>query len=292
MIEGIEIFERIEVYGKQTPSDATILIILFELKKTENKNDMTNANSAISQKFSNFLDTSNLAVKHTRALFNNDYIEFTASANMGLDYKNNYQSQCELIGVSFPLLWQSFATISWFASVMNYLEIPNQSDMSKDMIKHANTFKKTGAYVRDSRYTDDKNNLIRFKEYREAISFIYEFISGTSELSKNNQQMKELLIQRDNILREIAKVDVLTPYRICRFCMSVFNVRTSSDKWKSCGSPDCKKAYIRANRQKNHPKRQWVHDPTALKPCVGECGSNRKKLNSERICFCCYKPFS
>jgi hypothetical protein len=211
---------------------------------------------------------------------------------MGLNYKINYQSQCKLIGADFLTLWYYFASSSWFIGVMGYLEIPNQSDMSKHMIKHVNTFKKTGEYVRDSRYFEDKNNLVRFKEYREAVFFLSDFALFTSELSKTNQQMKELLIQRDDIVREVAKVDRGDPVRICRFCMSVFNVRTSSDNWKSCGSPDCKRAYIRTNRQNNHPKRGWIHDSTAQQPCMGMCGSDRRQLNSNRVCFSCYETFS
>ncbi len=278
MIEGIEIFERIKVYGKQIPSDTTILLVLHELKTTEKR--------------SNFIDASDRTTREMRFTFNHDDIECSEFARMGLNYKNNYQAQCKLIGADFLTLWYHFASSPWFIAVMRYLEIPNQSDMSKDMIKHVNTFKKTGEYVRDSKYTDDKHNLIRFDEYREAIDFIGQFVSITSELSKTNQQMEDLLIQRDNILRELARLDSFDPVRICRFCMSAYNVRTSPDKWKSCGSPDCLRAYIRANRQKNHPKRQWIHDPSALKPCIGECGSDRKQLNSNRVCFGCYEPFS
>jgi hypothetical protein len=213
MIEGIEIFERIKVYGKQIPSDITILLVLHELK--------------ISEKRSNFIDTSNRIAREMRFTFNHDDIECSEFTRMGLNYKNNYQAQCKLIGADFLTLWYYFASSTWFVAVMGHLEIPNQSDMSKDMVKHINTFKKTGIYIRDSKYTDDRNNLIRFKEYREAISFIHQFISITSELSKTNQQMKELLIQRDNILKELAKWDHHDPIRICRFCMAVFNVRTS-----------------------------------------------------------------
>jgi hypothetical protein len=278
MIEGIEIFERIKVYGKQIPSDTTMLLVLHELKATGKR--------------SNFINASNRITREMRFTFNHDDIECSEFARTGLNYKDNYQAQCKLIGADFLALWYYFASSSWFIAVMGYLEIPNQSDMSKDMIKHTNTFKKTGAYIREGKYIDDKNNLIRFKEYREAISFIYQFISITSELSKTNQQMKNLLIQRDNILKELAKWDRGDPIRICRFCMSVFNVRTSSDKWKSCGSPDCKRAYIRTSRHKNHPKRRWLHDPTAQQPCMGMCGSDRKQLNSNRVCFGCYEPFS
>jgi hypothetical protein len=278
MIEGIEIFERIKVYGKQIPSDTTILLVLHKLKTPE--------------KISNFTDASNLIVREMRFTFNHDDTECSEFAPMGLNYKNNYQAQCNLIGADFLTLWYYFASSSWFVAVMGHLEIPNQSDMSQDIVKHVNAFKKTGAYVRDSKYIDDKNNLVRFKEYREAIEFISQFVSITSESSKTNQEMKELLIQRDNILKELAKWDRGDPIRICRFCMSVFNVRTSSDNWKSCGSPDCKRAYIRTNRQNNHPKRGWIHDFTAQQPCMGMCGSDRKQLNSNRVCFGCYEPFS
>jgi hypothetical protein len=219
---------------------------------------------------------------------------------MGLNYKVNYQAQCKLIGADFLTLWYYFASVEWFIGVMGYLEMPNQSDMSKDITKHVNTFKKTGAYIRDSRYTDDKNNLIRFKEYREAISFISQFISITSELSKINQQMKELLIQRDNILKELAKSDSFDPIRICRFCMSVFNVKTSPDKWKSCGSPKCKKAYSAATSRKssNQPHAtnkktasQWMKIDNTTRWCH-ECEPPKRRLvNTEQICKKCHdKP--
>ncbi len=291
MIEGLEIFERIRVYGKEIPSDITIFLVLHELKKTRDKSNLIHADNAISQKIRNFIDTNNAIVREMEFMFNHDD-ECHESAQIGLKYKANYQDQCELIGADFLTLWYFFASVSWFTSVMGHLEIPNRSDMSEDMIKHANTFKKTGAYVRDSRYIDDKSNLVRFKEYREAISFIGDFVSFTSELSRTNQKMKELLIERDNILREVAKVDYGNPVRICRFCMSVFDVRKSSGKWKHCGSSECERAYRSANKEKNHPKRLWVHDPTALLPCVGSCGSDRKQLNRDRVCKGCYVPFS
>jgi hypothetical protein len=279
MIEGIE---TILVYGKHIPLDITVLLILCKLKTSEKRN--------------NFIDTNNQFVRKMKFTFNHDAIECSELARTGLKYKNNYQVQCKLIGADFLTFWYYYASYSWFVSVMGYLDIPNQSDMSRAMKKHAKDFKREGVYTRDSKYTDDKNNLIRFKEYKEAISFISRFMSIAEELSKTNQQMKELLIERDNILIEVAKSDTFDPHRICRFCMSVYDVKTSNGKRKHCGSPDCDAAYIRASRHKNHPKRGWIHDPTASQPCIGSsiktCGSNRKQLNSNRVCFGCYDPFS
>ena len=156
---------------------------------------------------SNFIDASNLIVREMRFMFNHDDTEHSASARMGLNYKNNYQSQCKLIDVDFLTLWYYFASHAWFVGVMGCLEIPNQSDMSKDIVKHVNAFKKTGAYVRDSKYIEDKNNLVRFKEYREAIYFIYQFVSITSESSKTNQKMKELLIQGERTKMGCTSID-------------------------------------------------------------------------------------
>jgi hypothetical protein len=47
MIEGIEIFERIKVYGKRIPSDITILLVLHELKTSEKRSKFIDASNAI-----------------------------------------------------------------------------------------------------------------------------------------------------------------------------------------------------------------------------------------------------
>lgn len=252
----------------------------------------------IKENINNFVDTSNAIIEYMRLTFDSGVVEFSEHARMGLNYKNNYQAQCRLIGADFPTLWYCFAVVQWFVAVMGYLETPNQSDFSKDIIKHVNTFKKTGVYIRDGKYTDDKNNLIRFKEYKEAIILIYQFLSITSELSESNQQMKELLIQRDNILKDLAKSDSFDPVRICRYCFSTFNVRTSSDKWKSCGSPKCKKAYSAATSRKsgNQPHAlnkktvsQWMKIDNTTRWCV-TCGK-RRLVDAKQVCKSCHdKP--
>lgn len=278
MLEGIA---RIEINGMQIPSDCTILIILIELKTTEKR--------------SNFLDTSDVVVGQMKTIFDPNFADCSEFAQMGLKYKINYQTQCELVDVNFPALWYYFASSFWFISVMGYLEIPNQSDMSKDIVKYVNTFKKTGEYVRDNKYVDDRHNLIRFKEYREAISPIGQFISTTGELSKTNQRMKELLIERDNILKELAKWDSFNPVRICQFCNSIFDVRTSPDKWKSCGSPKCVKAYSAATTKKSRQQpsaqnkssqtAQFVKIDDTPHVCQG-CGC-RRIVNVENRCKPC-----
>jgi hypothetical protein len=238
-----------------------------------------------------FIGNSNQIIEHMKKCFNPNILHNSRSTHMYLLLMENCRSQCNLLGVNFHGVWYCKAVVDWFRPVMGYLEIRNQSDLKKDVIKHANSFKNTGIYVDVGLNFSDFN---RFRQFELAYTVWKSWRVDAYLMSENNQQMKDLLIQCGEINKKLIKS--IEPdagsYRICRFCLSVFNVKTSPDKWKSCGSRNCKLAYIRANREKNHPKRQWVHDPTALKPCIGGCGSNRKKLNSNRVCFTCYKPFS
>jgi hypothetical protein len=224
-------------------------------------------------------------------MFNANILDNSRSTCSYLLLMENCRSQCNLLGVDFYGVWYCKAVITWFRLVMGYLEIRNQSDLIKDVVKHANSFKNTGIYIDVGLNFPDFN---RFRQFELAHKAWRSWRVDAYLISENNQQMKYLLIQLGEINKNSAKSieSDAGSYRICRFCWSVFNVKISSDKWKSCGSPDCKLAYIRTNRHKNHPKRGWIHDPTAQQPCIGECGSDRKQLNSNRVCFGCYEPFS
>jgi hypothetical protein len=305
--------ERIEIYGIKIPSNETLHVVAGELEALEKagrfiKNNNQFVDIQISsnetrrvltselttlEKVKKFINNNNQIVRHMRSFFNHDAVECCRSARIGLRLMNNIQAQCKLTGIDFPSLWYSVAVITWFGPVMGYLERTNPSDLKKSVVKKANTFIKTGVYDNATKYFDDVHNLNRFMQFRLANDLHNQCSLLTYELSKNNQEMKDLLIQHEEIMKEWVKIaDSIEPQRICRFCLSVFNVKTSPDKWKSCGSRDCKLAYIRANREKNHPKRGWIHDPTAQQPCIGMCGSDRKQLNSNRVCFGCYEPFS
>jgi hypothetical protein len=249
------------------------------------------------EKRGNFAKHSNQIVGHLNTHFNPDILDDCRSARIGLRLMNNYQAQGELIGLDFSPLWYSIAVLTWFKCVLRRSRIRNRSDMTKILNKRANTFRKTGVY---SNIDIGMNHQYRseFLEHERAYNIFNQWRLATYRISRYNQQMKYLLIQNDDIHKEWNKS--IEPdagfHRICRFCMSGFNVKTSSDKWKSCGSPDCKRVYIRASRHKNHPKRGWIYDPAAQQPCIGSsiktCGSNRKQLNSNRVCFGCYEPFS
>jgi hypothetical protein len=302
--------ERIIIDGMQIPSNGTLHIVASELEALERESRIKKNNnqfvdiqissnetrrilvseSTTLESIKNFINNSNEMVRYLRYFFNYDAVECCRFSNMGLRLMNNYKAQCKLTGVDVSALWYSEAVIAWFP-VLSYLEVPNRSDLIKLVVKKGSVLKKRAIDSNAIEYFDDVHNLNRFTQFKQANSFHNQHELLAYELSKNNQQMKDLLIQRVYIYKEMISIDV-EPHRICRFCLSFFNVKISPDKWKSCGSSKCKAAYIRANRQKNHPKRKWIHDPTALKPCIGKCVSNRKKLNSERVCFGCYKPFS
>jgi hypothetical protein len=280
MTERIDVeIETLKICGIQIPSSETINIVFTQLKTPEQR--------------MNFVENSNLIVRFLNVSFNPNIIENSRYARDGLRLMNNYQARAELLGEYFYPAWYSLAVMTWFGKVLGGIKIINRSDLTKRISKHANSFKNTDIYDKiDVGLNFD--DLRIFPELEQALETYTKWNYVCWQMSKSSQQMKDLLIQSGDICKEkIKSIDpVVDDYRICRFCQSVYNVNTSSDKWKSCGSVKCKRAYIRASRHKNHPKRGWICDPTAQQPCIGGCGSDRKQLNSNRVCFGCHEPFS
>jgi hypothetical protein len=200
MAERIKI-ERIEIYGMQIPSNETLNVILSELETPEKRE--------------RFIDNSNQIIEHMRKSFDPNILDNSLSIHMYLLLMENCRSQCDLLGVDFYGVWYCKAVIDWFRTVMGYLEIRNQSDLKKDVIKHANSFKKTGIYINIGLNFSDFN---RFRQFELARNLWESWRVDTYLMSENNQQMKCLLIQCGEINKKLIKS--IEPdagsYRICR----------------------------------------------------------------------------
>ncbi|WP_310487596.1 hypothetical protein [Chamaesiphon sp. VAR_69_metabat_338] len=137
----------------------------------------------------------------------------------------------------------------------------------------------------------------RFRQFELAYNAWRSWRVDAYLISENNQQMKSLLIQCGEINKKwIKSIEPDAGFcRICRFCLSVFNVKTSKDKWKSCGSPKCVKAYSAAttrkssnqphalNKKSKKPASQWVKVDNTHRCCAGTCGK-RRLVDVEQIC--------
>jgi hypothetical protein len=239
MTERIDIeIETLEICGIQIPSSETISIVFTQLKTPKKR--------------LNFVRNSNLIVRWMKVRFNPNIRDNSLNAHEGLRLMNNYQARAELLGEDFYPAWYSLAVMTWFGKVLGGIKIINRSDLAKRISKHANSFKKTDVYDKiDVGLNFD--DLRIFPEIEQALKTYTKWDYICWQMSKSSQQMKDLLIQSGDICKEkIKSIDpVVDDYRICRFCHAVYNVKTSSDRYKSCGYPECKKAYSAATSRKS-----------------------------------------
>jgi hypothetical protein len=281
----IERIETILIYGKQIPSDDTLQLIFAELEASE--------------KIHNFVATNNHYVEHMSRFLTFDIVDGVDSVFTSLKFWFNYEKQCELIGFCFPAVIYAITVVTWFDTIMGYSVYPNKSDAKKNISKRANTFKKTGEYIGIGEHSEYKPELNRFDQYKESSDYLGCFKSRVYELSKTNQQMKDLLIQHDEIMKNFNKNSLYDDrYRVCRFCMSVFNVKTSPNGSKSC-SIKCGRAYSAAttkkssnqphsvNKKSKQTDSQWKKIDNIYRWCHGTCAS-RRLVNAHHLCKDCH----
>jgi hypothetical protein len=219
-----------------------------------------------------------------------------------LHEKLNYiqAKQCELVGLNYWSYVYCGLVVSWHESIRGNHQGKNAQYHRKETEKAI--FNLTG----DGKYGKEMGDVKEFLEYPEAGSgsefsinkelrdncyaLIY-FGAMIKQLSEENQQTKELLIEEQKCRLELLKLtESLAPpkhysYR-CPYCRH-YSIQDSAKVAANCGSDSCKTEYSTENKRKNRqaPSSGWVS--SGKRGYCSEC-TNRRLVDSTGICKKCF----
>jgi hypothetical protein len=260
IITKLPVFTSFNVLGREFPSEDSMVMILIDLKNSENTKRFC-LNHHISH---NTLDCKFNPDKYLSRL---DELcpEIIPILELRLKRFPIYQKMCEILGISFPVLWQSMCIVMWF-------------DFRVPKMEHDPMLEK-------------------YPEYKNALDFACNFDDVISTLAETNSEIEQLLQSLLDIEVEVLSISKLTkkgyrpilcPNPKCRKSIML----SPTDSRRHCGANECERYYNTNSKRKNNPKKGWVEDPSQTGLCAGTCGSVRRKLNSDRICKqCCPKKF-
>jgi hypothetical protein len=135
--------------------------------------------------------------------------------------------------------------------------------------------------------------LEKYPEYKKALDYVCNYDDVVSTLAETNHEMEKLLrvlldveVKNFSILKLKKKGyrPLLCPNPKCRKSIML----SPADSRTHCGSNECRRYYDANSKRKNNPKKGWVKDINQIGVCAGTCGSDRRNLNSDRICKKCY----
>lgn len=305
-------FALLNVYGRSIPSEESITTILDSLNDKDEE-----IFCAINNKFMYDLG----------AIFNPDNHPYNGKDpetikifKLYMESRQNYQSQCEILRVNFPILWQSFAVIKWYQFMLGKYKSGDIQKLIGDLSRLRRT--RMGKISRDSfkiHIVKDYPILEKYPEYRDAlfiVDYFHYLVKITLEINcdLNNLRTSELDILRK--MAEVVKHRKIT-YGIfsCYFCGNLItftpegtrksdgSIITTKRIRKCCGSEECENKYSAGTTEKNRSQphainekkkrssekvtTQWIKVDNAARWCVGVC-SKRRLVDKHRICEQCH----
>jgi hypothetical protein len=200
--------------------------------------------------------------------------------------------------------WKSYIIIEWFQYMLSNDRSHHFRELERKLSPMLTAFKadKKIDSLSECKKQGLKDNLIlnQYTEYLSAVAIVKHNHKYLRHKEKHNQALKELKIAGlelfVKLIREFGTDRGNYQVFTCPICRKCKEISAGSKELAHCGSKQCKREYSRIWAQDNypHPKQGWVFDPSLAKPweCLGECGSNRRQLNSDRICSKCYRKLN
>ncbi len=205
-----------------------------------------------------------------------------------------FKRQAEIldIEISFSMIWRSQAVIEWFDHMRGNTRGADIQRLRKRFSKlHKIKRGKSSPNGFKMSRVEDNPRLTKYPEYVVARNILDRFSFLAALTAQTNTEMNELRISMINIAKQLCSFVERKDRQYlfeCDFCKEQIIV-SQGKALAHCQSPECKKAYFTKQKQIHNPRKGWVEDPTVKpKACVGDCGSHRKGLNSDRICRKCY----
>jgi hypothetical protein len=200
--------------------------------------------------------------------------------------------------------WKSYVIIEWFQYMLSNDRSHQFRELERKLSLMLTAFKSDRKIDFSSNYKtkglEDNSILLRHSEYLSAVAILKHNHKYLRYKEKHSQTLKELKIAGlelfVKLIREFGTDRGNYQVFTCPICRKCKEILAGNKELVHCGSKQCKREYFRMWKQDNHPhpKKGWVFDPSLAKPweCLGECGSNRRQLNSDRICSKCYRKLN
>jgi hypothetical protein len=285
----LPVFTSFNVLGREFPSKDSIAMILIDLKNSEN--------------IQNFCFNHHMAHETLDGKFNPEkylsrrselYPKIIPILELRLKRLPIYQKMCEMVGISFPVLWQSMCVVMWFNFMVGNYRGDGKQKRSMELAKFRRI---VNSGITDSNFRVSKMEydpiLEKYPEYKEALEYFWDFDDRATALADVDREMEQLFRDLLNIEVKMSSISklikkgyrpFLCPNPKCRKPIML----SPTDSRKHCRANECERYYNTNSKRKNNPKKAWIEDPNQTGLCLGTCGSVRRKLNSDRTCKTCY----
>lgn len=282
-------FTSFNAIGREFPSKDSIIMILGELKSSQNMyNFCVNNDRAYETLDSKFNPEKYLSIRDELCP------EIIPILELYLKRFSIDQKVCEMLGISFPVIWHSICVLWWFNFMVGNYRGDGKQKWSMKLSKMRRTVNNdvSGNTFRVCELEYDPM-LEKYPEYKEALQYFFDLNDKANTLSETNDEMQYLFRQSLDIEVKISKIlklrkkgycPFLCPNPKCRKAMMLSPI----DSRTHCGSEECERYYNANSKRKNNLKKDWVQDPSQKGLCTGTCGSKRRYLNRDRICYECY----
>lgn len=259
-----------------------------------------------------FIDNSNAYVARSRYRFFSEQYDLSEIDNLK-DRKRyelekqifiNRRKEFAVAGLSednFRDYWKAYVIIEWFQHMLSNVRSHQFRELERKLSPMITAFKADREIDFSSKYKikglEDNSILNEYPEYLSAVAILKYTHKYLNYKEENNYALKELKITGlelfIKLIREFGMDRGNYQVFICPVCHKCKDISAGRKERSHCGSKQCDREYFRKWERDNHLdlKKGWVFDRSLAKPweCLGECGSNRRQLNSDRICSKCYR---
>lgn len=203
---------------------------------------------------------------------------------------------------NFRDYWKAYIIIEWFQYMLSNVRSHQFRELERTLSPMLTAFKADRGIDFSSEHKTKglEDNLIlnQYSEYLSSVAILKHNHKYLRYKEEHNQTLKKLKITGLELflklIREFGADRGNYQVFTCPICRKCKEILAGNKELAHCGSKQCKREYFRIWEQDNYPKKEWVFDRSLAKPwkCLGKCGSDRRQLNSDRICLECYRKLN
>jgi hypothetical protein len=267
--------EQADIYGRLIPSKLSFLLLINELPDEASENE--------------FIRKNNLWVRDSHFKYYPEdciliNIELNEIHKLMIKLLQIEKRQADLLEISFPEYIQSRAVVHWFLSLWGNYSFKNLQAIYRDQdLKEipTNRLRIYPEYVIAEDNLNRLENLISFPILGGS-----EALDLVQERKKVSKQLAKAIDKRKTNVRK--KNGAFMCPRICIYCgkyISIHKGETCKDCENKANASRVKKS--KEKKRLKDTEEKWVKVKVGI--CVGECASDRRRVNKDHLCKPCWK---